>query len=280
MKKLDLEKHIQQQNLGELGNKLIRSIKRAIRLVPTEAVTVENGSKFGGLPYAPKNFVWPQSSDPANPQKLRYEPHQYVKGPLRFICQIKIHELPFLPWDTSFGEYDLLLFFASTHKADFPLTDCASEDWLLLLSNSSDGMPCEPPQYTCDFADALDDYSDAPIENESILLPEKSMFFEEHWQINPALYYGLPNIASRVDFRLTDIPMHLLGGYSNYLQTPIENVASEYCKVLVETITPIAQFDTDPSINLKWHGGGRAFFVEAVHDSTSDQKRVVLITQQ
>jgi|GEM_PF-5028916 len=272
----ELISYVERFQLGEFGRELISSTKTAIQLRPKHSFeSFDNGSRFGGRPFAKNDFAWPLSGNFRGVRR-DHEEHQYIVGPLRFICQILVADLPRVPdgLEGEFSDDDLILFFAATNKFYFPDTGCSGRDWQIVVSSRSSGRLHTPPKLPEGFNEAMLD-SSSPLYNESVLLPACAIEFVEYAQIDPSLLYGRAEVPNDVDpYSLQKDPLHLLGGYANHRISPVADFAGSKLGVSTLEVSCLAQFESDISLHLSWAGRGVGFFMMA----TGDPENNILVT--
>ncbi|MDB6134736.1 MAG: hypothetical protein JWM59_2979 [Verrucomicrobiales bacterium] len=261
-----------QHGFGHLAAEVAQSARRTLLLRPSKDVAPAVGtSKFGGCPDLPDGIVWPESGPENEELGTSYPQYQYEPGPMRFIAQINLSELPFVPDGLKLPSSGLIYFFAAVQKIDFPLTGCFGEDWHVFSSSDHEKLVrASPPIPSLKFIEASR-FADLGVdENTGIVLPEHRMEFHEDWIPDHKILYGCGLGAGPYTAYFRGCPQHRLGGYPNHIQSPVD--AADF--------SMLAQFDTDHSIGLIWAFGGRAFFMgNSMEIELGNFHKIILITQ-
>ena len=295
MNQSELVRFVDDLGLDDMREPLIASLRRSVRIRPLASPVNDQGSRFGGLPYAPRGFEWPISSPRDERHDLpAYEKTQYIPGPLRFLCQVNLAELPFTPDALNLPEDGILLFFAAIQKVDYPETDCTGEDWSVLYVSSDDGALASPPPLSSAFVHSLDNDTATPTRNGSIVLPCRAMAMSEFWQIDQDLLIGHPElqlqngaVSARLEQvskklgQLWEMPLHLFGGYAENRQSPVLSTAASWRERSLETsrFEQLLQIDSDDALEMEWYGHGRGYFIANLKDEHPYFEETVLVTQ-
>lgn len=264
-----------QHGFGHLAAEVAQNARRTLLLRPSKSAPLAAGmSKFGGCPDLPDGISWPESGPENEALGTSYPQFQYEPGPMRFVAQINLAELPFVPDGIKLPSNGLIYFFAAVQKIDFPNTGCFGKDWSVFSSNCYGKLVrVTPPFPSLNFIDASR-FADLGVDdNIGIMLPEHRMEFHEDWIPDYEIFYGRGLGASPYTAYFSGRPQHRLGGYANYVQSPIApSDAADF--------SMLAQFDTDHSIGLIWAFGGRAFFMGNPMEMRSGNfHKIILFTQ-
>lgn len=246
-------------------------------------------SKVGGYPDLPPDIEWPCSGPIKEGEPRRYTDNQYEVGPLRFIAQINLSELPFVPEGLPFTAHGMLLFFAATQKTDLPFTDCEGEDWkVIYLDNIKDLRPrLEVPYLSSAFIEASSAFSSTEFDDiESFLVSEHAIEWSEDFSPKRTMIVD-PHVEASANLLSHRAHEHLMGGYAFSIQSPPEETAAAFAKYKSRTGVGmrrwllLAQFDSEDSCRLLWHGEGRAFFmIPEGADARNAVLECILVTQQ
>ena len=262
------------------------SCVRCVHLHPA-GVASGGRSYFGGVPLVPDGFRWPFSSEEKRKQKVRYSEEQYLAGPLTFIAQIDLEEVSSLAGRVlPLPAEGLLLFFATPQKVDHPHTGSVGPDWLVeYLPNRCPLAPAIPPILPAEFSEKV-------IGESRFVLPRRGLRMSVGWSVNATLRYKLPHLSSTME---SPHPHHILGGFPDTLQSPIEGCGDYLPPEGVEKLSPgdrvaairndkdwvqLLQIDSDDGFDFSWLYGGRGhIMIRPQHLAALSFDKVVLVTQ-
>jgi hypothetical protein len=259
---------------------------RCIQLMAS--ISLSSGlSHFGGLPLVPEDFQWPFSSELKTGQKVQYPESQYSAGPLAFVLQIDLSDISDLGEQVlPLPSKGILLFFASPQKVDHPHTGSFGPDWAVFYFPP--GIPlglAAPPKLP-------DNFTEIVVSQDKFILPCRAVEMSLGWSINPVVRYQI-SVAS--DIFPTNSPEHILGGFPNTLQSPIEGCGDYFPPEGSENLSPslraisiredrdwtqLLQLDSDDAFAFSWLYEGRGhFMIRPDHLKSLNMEKVVLVTQ-